>query len=364
MRKSSPTAARSSVHTQQTEDPRTGASRKPTIQDVARHAGVGVGTVSRVLNNHDAVRGSTRENVLRAIAELNYTPNPHARRIAGGRSYTVSVMLPLVSTEFYLRLLNGLESAFQEARYDMALFPLFDRARLERYLSSHTLAYQADGLVMASYNLGSLFSKGQLPTDQPVVLVDGHAETVDCAYVDNELGGARAARLAVRCGGEIRGLWLETEFDHMFETLVLSDRRKGFLTTLSSLGVSLAGEYSSSLNVQAARAVASNLLDEATLPCTVFASADLLAGALLDEAEARGLRVGEDLKVIGFDDQPWAEARGLTTLHQPVEAMGRAAADLLLTRMNGYDGPPRARRFEPHLVERASTGGGGSAPQD
>ncbi|WP_084473869.1 LacI family DNA-binding transcriptional regulator [Deinococcus pimensis] len=352
MRKSSTAGPGRGAVTEQTA----GAARKPTIQDVARRAGVGVGTVSRVLNNHDAVRGTTRENVLKAIADLNYTPNPHARRIAGGRSYTVSVMLPLVSTEFYLRLLNGLESAFQEARYDLAIFPLFDRARLERYLSSHTLAYQADGLVMASYNLASLFPQGRLPTHQPAVLVDGHDESVDCAYVDNELGGALAARLAVKLGGELRGLWLETEFDHVFETLVLSDRRKGFTSALAEAGRTLAGEYTCSLNAQAARAVAAQLLDEATLPCTVFASADLLAGAVLDEAAARGLRVGEELKVIGFDDQPWAAARGLTTLHQPVEAMGRAAADLLLTRMSGYDSAPRARRFEPHLVERASTG--------
>ena len=137
--------------------------RKPTIQDVARLAGVGVGTVSRVLNNHAAVKDSTREGVLRAIRELEYTPNPHARRIAGGKSYTVSVLLPVVTTEFYLRLLDGLEHAFQEARYDVAIFPLLDRRRLERYLGSHTLAYQADGLVMATYNLTHLFQGHQLP---------------------------------------------------------------------------------------------------------------------------------------------------------------------------------------------------------
>ncbi|MGI8747264.1 MAG: LacI family DNA-binding transcriptional regulator, partial [Deinococcus sp.] len=113
---------------------------KPTIQDVARQAEVGLGTVSRVLNNHASVREVTREAVLRAIADLGYVPNPHARRIAGGRSYTISVLLPVVTTEFYLRLLDGLEQAFQEARYDVAIFPLLDRSRLERYLGSHTLA--------------------------------------------------------------------------------------------------------------------------------------------------------------------------------------------------------------------------------
>ncbi|AFZ65949.1 LacI family DNA-binding transcriptional regulator [Deinococcus peraridilitoris] len=332
--------------------------RKPTIQDVARCAGVGVGTVSRVLNNHAAVKPTTREAVLQAMTDLNYTPNPHARRVAGGRSYAVSVLLPVVSTEFYLRLLDGLESAFHEQRYDLAIFPLFDRARLERYLGSHTLAYQADGLVMASYNLADLFEDSALPTQQPVVLVDGYSASVDCSYVDNELGGRLAAQQAISCGGELRAIWLETEFDHVFSHMVLAERREGFLQALNEAGVSLAGAYSSSLNGVNARTVAAELLDEARFPCTVFASADLLAAAVLDEAQARGLSVGEQLKVIGFDDQPWAAARGLTTLRQPVEAMGRAGAELLLSRLSGHTGPPRARRFEPVMVTRASTGTG------
>lgn len=331
--------------------------RKPTIQDVARRAGVGVGTVSRVLNNHVAVRSVTRQSVLRAISELEYTPNPHARRIAGGKSYTVSVLLPVVSTEFYLRLLDGLEHAFNEARYDVAIFPLLDRSRLERYLSSHTLAYQADGLVMATYNLSAFFQGARLGHGQPTVLVDAHSPEVDCAYMDNVLGGQLAGEYASALPGELRAIWVETELDQVFTTRVFDERRSGFAQALSAAGRRVAGEYVSSFDLLAARAVAAQLLDEARLPTTVFASADLLAQAVLDEAAARGLGTGRELRVIGFDDQPWAAARGLTTLHQPVEQMGEAAAELLLSRLAGYDGPPRARRFEPRLIERLSTTG-------
>ena len=342
---------------------------KPTIQDVARRAGVGVGTVSRVLNNHAAVRASTRESVLGAISELNYTPNPHARRIAGGKSYTISVLLPVVTTEFYVRLLDGLEHAFQEARYDVAIFPLLDRSRLERYLGSHTLAYQADGLVMATYNLTQLFqsstrnpSMGVRPYGGPSVLVDAYAEGVDCAYMDNLLGGRLAGQYAAQLtrlqgNGHLYAVWVETELDHLFTTRVFSERRSGFLEAVTAAGEQVSGEYVSSFDSLNARTVAAQLLDEATLPATVFASADLLAGALLDEAQSRGLVLGEQLKVIGFDDQPWAQGRGLSTLHQPVEAMGYEAAQLLLSRLSGHEGPPRARRFEPRLIVRASTGG-------
>jgi LacI family transcriptional regulator len=332
---------------------------KPTIQDVARRAGVGVGTVSRVLNNHSAVRASTRDSVLGAIAELNYTPNPHARRIAGGKSYTISVLLPVVTTEFYVRLLDGLEQAFQEARYDVAIFPLLDRSRLERYLGSHTLAYQADGLVMATYNLTRMFQSGHSvrPYGGPTVLVDAYAEGVDCAYMDNLLGGQLAGTYASELGGNLYAIWVETELDHLFTTRVFDDRRSGFLQAVQHAGQAVRGEYVSSFDSLAARNVAAQLLDEVVFPATVFASADLLAGALLDEAQNRGLKVGEQLKVIGFDDQPWAQGRGLTTLNQPVEAMGYEAAQLLLARLSGQEGPVRARKFEPRLIVRASTGG-------
>ncbi|WP_104990158.1 LacI family DNA-binding transcriptional regulator [Deinococcus sp. NW-56] len=329
-------------------------TRKPTIQDVARRAGVGVGTVSRVLNNHPSVRGATREGVLRAIADLDYTPNPHARRIAGGKSYTISVLLPVVTTEFYVRLLDGLESAFQAARYDVAIFPLLDRSRLERYLGSHTLAYQADGLVMATYNLTSLLAERRVRTGQPTVLVDAYAEGVDCAYMDNVTGGRLAGEYAAGLPGDLYAVWVETELDQLFTTRVFEDRRSGFLEALTAAGRPLCGEFTASFDPLAARTVAATLLDAAALPCTVFASADLLAGALLDEAHARGLKIGEDVRVIGFDDQPWAAGRDLTTLHQPVEAMGFEAAGLLLGRLGGYRGPARARRFEPRLVVRGS----------
>ncbi|MFC3831816.1 MULTISPECIES: LacI family DNA-binding transcriptional regulator [Deinococcus] len=333
--------------------------RKPTIQDVARQAGVGVGTVSRVLNNHAAVKGATRETVLRAIADLDYTPNPHARRIAGGKSYTISVLLPVLTTEFYARLMDGLESAFQEARYDVAIFPLLDRSRLERYLGSHTLAYQADGLVMATYNLTQMFHERRLRTQQPTVLVDAHADNVDCSYMDNVVGGRLAGEYATSLPGPLYAIWVETELDQLFTTRVFEDRRAGFLGALSTAGRPVQAEFTSSFDTLAARNTASSLLDDAQatpdgLPCTVFASADLLAGALLDEVSARGLVPGRDVRIIGFDDQPWAAARGLTTLHQPVESMGYEAAQLLLTRLSGFKGPARARRFEPRLVIRST----------
>ncbi len=330
---------------------------KLTIQEVANKAGVGVGTVSRVLNNHKSVRPETRERVSSAMQELGFIPNPHARRVAGGKSYSVSIILQVVGTEFYIRLLSGLEKTLETHRYDSALFPLLGRERLERYLNSSTLAYQSDGIVMASHNLGDLYPDGKLPTRQPVVIVDGCSNHYDSVFLDNELGGELAAQALSGLEGEIYAISVHQALDEVFKNTVFQDRMRGFKRRLELAKRPLLKQHIQTItfDLNNARLAAQKILDSATFPVNIFAAADLVALAVLDETKARSLEIGKDVRVIGFDDHPWAIERGLTTLHQPVEAMGTAAAELLIERLCGYQGKPRQVRFEPHLVERRST---------
>jgi LacI family transcriptional regulator len=330
---------------------------KLTIQEVAEKAGVGVGTVSRVLNNHKSVRPETRERVLRSMQELGFIPNPHARRVAGGKSYTVSIILQVVGTEFYIRLLSGLEKTLEAHRYDSALFPLLGRERLERYLNSSTLAYQSDGIVMASHNLGELYPEGKLPTRQPVVIVDGSNPHYDSVFLDNRLGGELAARSLAALEGDILAISVHQEIDEAFKNNVFDERMQGFFETLESLGKPIGADRvrTVSFSLESARVAARDLLSSIAPPVNIFASADLIALGVLEEARSLGLEVGRDVRVIGFDDHPWSRERGLSTIHQPVEAMGAAAAELLVERLSGYEGAPRRVRFEPRLIERAST---------
>ncbi len=331
--------------------------KKPTIMDVAERARVGLGTVSRVLNNHPAVRPETRARVLRAMEELGYAPNPHARRIAGGRSYTVSVLLPFVATEFYRRLLEGIENVLLQRRYDLALFPILSEARLKRYLESTTLAYLTDGLILASYDLTEFFPGGRLPTERPVVLVDAHNPGYDSVYLDNRLGGYLAGRYLARFPGPIFAIKVEEEPDRAFRRTVFAERMKGFQEALREAGRPFPEGhlYVSRLSQEGGRLALRHFLEKASPPLNIFAGADTLALGVLEEAERLGLTPGREVRVLGFDGHPFAEEVGLSTVAQPVEAMGARAAQLLLERMEGYAGPPREVRFEPSLVERAST---------
>lgn len=340
------------------------SKKKPTIHEVAARAGVGLGTVSRVLNNHPAVRPETRARVLRAMEELGYTPNPHARRIAGGRSYTVSVLLPFVATEFYRRLIEGIEGVLLEKRYDLALFPILSQARLRRYLESTTLAYLTDGLILASYDLTEHFEEGRLPTDRPVVLVDARNPRYDSVYLDNLLGGRMAGAYLARFPGAIFAVKVEEEPDRAFRHTVFAERMQGFQEALRAAGRPFPQEhlYTTRLSQEGGRLALRYFLEKTSPPLNVFAGADQVALGVLEEAERLGLTLGKDVRILGFDGHPFTEEVGLSTIAQPVEAMGARAAQLLLERMQGYAGPPREVRFEPTLIERASTGTPPAAP--
>ena len=332
--------------------------KKPTIHDVAAKAGVGLGTVSRVLNDHPAVRPETRARVLRAMEELGYPPNPPARRIAGGRSYTVSVLLPFVATEFYRRLVEGIEGVLLEQRYDLALFPILSLARLKRYLENTTLAYLTDGLILASYDLTERFEEGRLPTERPVVLVDAQNPRYDSVYLDNRLGGRLAGAYLARFPGPIFAIAVEEEPDRAFRRTVFAERMAGFQEALKEAGRPFSPDrlYTTRHSQEGGRLALRHFLEKASPPLNVFAGADQVALGVLEEAVRLGLTPGRDVRVLGFDGHPFAEEAGLSTIAQPVEAMGARAAQLLLERMRGYQGPPREVRFEPVLVERASTG--------
>lgn len=331
--------------------------RKPTINEVAHLAKVGIGTVSRVLNNHPAVRPETRARVQAAMESLGYRPNPHARRVAGGRSYTVSVILPFVATEFYTRLIEGIEQVLQQERYDLALFPLLSRSRLERYLESSTFAYQTDGLIIASYDLTELFGGNLLPTDRPVTLVDAYNEHYDSSYMDNPLGGTLAAEYLAQFPGEIFAIKLEEDIDRAFAKTTFGGRLAGFQHKLAELGRSLPQThlYTTRFSAEGGQLALRQFIAQGSPPYNIFAGADLIALGVLEEAERQGLKIGREVRVLGYDGQPWTEARGLSTLAQPVEAMGAEAARMLLKRIGGYRGAPRAVRFTPMLLERAST---------
>jgi len=330
-------------------------NNKKTIEDVARLSGVSKSTVSRVLNNHPNVKEKTRKIVLEAMRQLNYKPNIHARRFASGHSYAISVFLPEIGTQFYGRILKGVEEELDEYGYDPALFPLLSRERLKRFSNPQAAAYQSDGFLFVSLDPEKLYHVNPFPLSKPIALADGYSDKFDCVYVDNRLGGYLAGEYLSSFPGEFFIILIK-EFEFPLSTRVFCERLTGFKTALKEKGIDLPQRniISADLSLGGGQIVTRDILQMARAPLNIFATCDLLALGVLEEIRRAGLSLGDEVRVIGFDNQPWAEDYGITTLHQPVEEMGKMAAHLLMERIKGNRGVTRAICYKPKLIKRSS----------
>lgn len=328
---------------------------KNTIEDVAQLSGVSKSTVSRVLNNHPNVKEKTRGIVLEVMRELNYKPNIHARRFAGSRSYAISMFLPEIGLQFYRRILQGVEKELDEYGYDLALFPLLSRERLKRFSNPQSAAYQNDGFLFVTLNPERFHQINPFPHSKPVVLADGHSDKFDCVYVDNRLGGYLVGQYLSSFSGEFFIIVIK-EFESLLGTRVFWERLSGFKNALQVRGIDLPQKniICVDLSLGGGRIAARDILQIARPPLNIFATCDLLALGVLEEIRRADLTLRNEVRVIGFDDQPWAEDYGITTLHQPIEEMGKMAAHLLIERIKGYKRVARAISYKPKLIKRSS----------
>ncbi|MEX2536101.1 MAG: LacI family DNA-binding transcriptional regulator [Trueperaceae bacterium] len=331
-----------------------------TLHDVARHASVGISTVSKVLNNYQDIAPETRERVLRSVEELSYTPNRAARSFRTGKTNTVSIFMPMIGTDFYDRLVTAMDEELAAHDFDAALFPLLNPRRLERYKAPDALPYHADGLIFASLNPDWLFTDARLPVGLPAVLVDAYHESYDTISVDNAGGAYAATAHLLERPAPTFAILVEERFDTPFSSGVFLERRKGFERALREHGLEPGEDRV--LNVEfgadGGRTAFRQILERARPPLNIFSSCDLLARSVLDEASRLDLQLGEDVRVVGFDDQPWAKGLGLSSVHQPVERMGRLAIKMLLERLTDSALEARHQEIEPTLVVRGSSGGG------
>lgn len=328
---------------------------KSTIEDVARVSGISKSTVSRVLNNHPNVKEKTRRIVLKVIRELNYRPNLHARRFASGYSYAISVFLPEIGTQFYGRVLKGMEEELDEYGYDVALFPLLSRERLKRFSNPHAAAYQNDGFLFISLDPEKLHHLNPFPLSKPTVLADGYSEKFDCVYVDNRLGGYLAGQYLSSFPGEFF-IIIVKGFEFPLSTRVFCERLLGFKAALKEKGIDLPQKniISVDFSLGGGQIAARDVLQITGPPLNIFATCDLLALGVLEEIRGARLSLKDEVRVIGFDDQPWAKDYGITTLYQPIEEIGKMAAHLLMERIKGHKGVAKAVSFKPKLIKRSS----------
>lgn len=329
-----------------------------TIADVAARAGVGAGTVSRVLNDSPRVSESTRTRVLAAIEVLDYRPNPLARGLSRGRCQTLGVVVPFFTHASAVERLRGVVAALDGSRYDLVLFNVETPVHRDEHFATLTRRDRADGLLVMSLppppsSLRRLASSGV-----PIVLLDSRGAGVPAVVTDDAEGGRLATRHLLELGHE-RIAFLGDDPDNPLGFTSSGAREKGYRETMQAAGIDVGPDHvRHGPHVRAvARELAEQLLAGPVRPTAVFAASDTQALGVLEAARAAGLDVPGDLSVVGFDDVEVSSYAGLTTVHQPLFESGRLAAELLLDSLAAEEPSGEVEhQLQLELVVRSTTG--------
>ncbi|MBA2389473.1 MAG: LacI family DNA-binding transcriptional regulator [Geodermatophilaceae bacterium] len=336
-----------------------------SIFDVADRAGVSPSTVSRALRGLPNVAPATRERVARAAHELFYVASPAASGLASGRTTTVGIVVPFLSRWFFMRVVQGAEEVIRAAGYDVLLHNLGDAAGRERFFDRLPLNRKVDGIVLVDVTVQPHEQARLQALGVPVTVVGGDALGVGAVGIDDAAGVRMAVRHLVHLGHRDIGM-LGGDAATGLNFAVPGRRRTTFLGAIAEAGLVTKPEWvvSSDWGIEGGARATERLLSSRRVPTALFAESDEVAFGALRTLRLAGLDVPRRMSVIGFDDHEMASVVNLTTVAQPVDAQGAAAARLLIHAMLGHADPFARLALPTQLVIRGSTappsGAGGS----
>jgi Transcriptional regulators len=300
-----------------------------SIKDVANLAGVAVGTVSRVINNSGAVKPNTRRKVEEAIRELNYFPNEVARNFKMQKSKMVALLLPSIWNPFFSELAYYIEDELDREGYKLMLCNSGGKPEKELYYLDMLRQNKVAGIVGITYN----DIENNVSNDIPIVSIDRHFnKKITCVTSDNYEGGCIALRELIKAGAR-KPAFLGSVTSVFSETM---NRRQGFIHEAQTLGVDYV-IYEKPDPIVDDNAYFDEFMNAHGNVDGIFAITDMLAANYIERARRQGIRVPEDVKVIGYDgiqDNPYFHPI-LSTIRQPVEEMARTTIRLLYNKIEG-----------------------------
>lgn len=332
-----------------------------TIADVAREARVSIATVSRVINKVATVKEANRLRVEEAINRLNYKPDPSAQRLAAGKGNTIGLLIPHFEGIFYSyyasELIRGVGAGATELGLDLLLH--ITSSSFDKGLSIRTHIFNPKyiaGILVA--DIGP--NQRQLEVIEreriPYVLMNHLIKDgkVNCVAIDNKAAAISVAEHIFKLGHR-RIATITGDLKIQCARQRLEGIRKG----LEAKGVVLKKSYiaESDFGRPRARKCMEKLLAQDPPPTAVFVASDEMALEAIEVIHEHGLKVPEDISIVGFDDNPIATLGGhtrLTTVWQPLADMGRVAVEVLNQLIRGEKGPPIKRVLNARLVERDS----------
>lgn len=327
-----------------------------TIVDVAARAGVGVGTVSRVLNNSPLVSDKTRERVMAVIDELDYRPSQMARNLSLGRTLTVGVIVPFLTQASVVERIRGIVATLRTTPYDLVLFTVETPAQREEQFRN-LARNRVDGLISVSLAPGDQEVERFRRAGVPVVLVNARHEALPRILSDDVAGGELATRHLIELGHERIAFVGEPPIDP-YGVGWSASRQMGYQRAMEAAGLPLPAHYQrlGPAGRRVAHRLTQELLRLGEPPTAVFCASDSQALAVMEAAEQAGVEVPTHLSVIGFDDVDVSKYVGLTTVRQPLFESGRRGALLLLEALQVDALEPYEELLPLELALRKTTG--------
>lgn len=317
-----------------------------TIRDVARRAGVSIGTVSNSLNDRPGVSGEVRRRVLAAVADLGYRPNRAAQATRTGRTGTLAFVTPDLRNPYYPQLAQAISQAARRAGYAMLLVDTedgtFERERIEQI--EH---YGVDGILWCPATSEDVISRSNLSA--PVVVIDHWLPGRDNVSADYRMSGKLIADHVVAAG--YRSIGMLSGPPDISAARLRRDSFMEFVAGRIPVAWEIIHPFDMRLTEPAVSAIRSAKAD------VIVCCDDLMALGALQAAREAGLTVPSDVAIIGHDDLPFCSVTfpGITTIRQPLEELGQEAVSLLLEKLTDPAWPTRHITLGVEFIQREST---------
>jgi DNA-binding LacI/PurR family transcriptional regulator len=328
----------------------------PTIEDVAREARVGVGTVSRVINGSPLVSEARRRRVLAAIERLGYRPSAVARAFATRRTRAIEVIVPLFLGAIFLQVLEGIQDALGQNDHTLLTRTVGNREERDRAFDECCNPGRADG-ALALWLVPSRTLADRMTAERfPVVLLNVRDPAFSSVGVDHDVSARHAVEYCAGLGH--RRIALVDRPEDVFDPDARGICEVGYCDAVVRAGLRVPDGYHQKTELsQAGGAAALARLSELPEPPTaVVVASEPQAIGVLQAARQRGWRVPEDLSVVGYSDSPYAEYLGLTTIGVPVREIGREATRVLFSIIAEPAAAPRTITQQTQLLVRRTCG--------
>ena len=329
-----------------------------TIHDIAKLSGISKSTVSRVISKQGYVKEETREKVEEAMKELNYTPNYIARGMRTNKSSAIGLFIPDYSNPFYAELFKGIEQVTRKAGYMNLVCHTDEDPKTELFYIHELLKRQIDGIIFCTYNRspeGLQFLK-DVSSNIPIVFMDPvFGDQEFSSVVSDGFSGSKSAVIYLYKRGCVNISYIKGPRIHA----VTNERYKGYLEGLKEQDNKVQQHYvfEGDFTMESGRKAVRHFLSLEERPDAIIAATDVMAIGALKELNKHGVKVPEEVKVVGFDNIPLAELiePSLTTVAQPIKDLGINAAELLLKKIQNPSTPNQQVVMQCSIIERESS---------